>query len=560
MLVQLASARVARGSGGRQGIVRIAHSESGRFAWRRASESQWVMGEPNPSRSTWWLLALMVLSLVLLVGLVWQALAATRSQLAAAERVLGDYAQLVADEFERRLDVAIGYELFYGDGARLVSRVEAWLDRSVPIDTAPFGGVWSFDGRSLTPLAGGSDPDHINAMLEPLRRALSEQSAAPFRAVHWSRDGEARTVGVFPSGAGHLVLEVDPAELARRVEQVYQAAPLLPPALAAALEGNSGLYLRFSNPAGQTVFRSPARYDPYLFRQRTLEGRYAGLFQGYTLTTSIEPGVAENLVIGGLPRIRLPLMLLLIVMTTAVVGATCWLLLKERALARTRSEFVARVSHELRTPLTQIRMFAETLALGRARDADQAREYLSIIDRESQRLGHLVDNVLTFSRREMTPHQLAIGPVDVSATVGEVLRNYQPLAESHGDQLQAEVQAELQARADREAVSQVLLNFLDNACKYGPRGQTVRVQAWREADQVCVAVEDDGPGVPDSRKEVIWQPYRRLRREQLRALNGTGIGLSVARELVQAMAGSCRVTDASGGGARFELRLPASAG
>jgi two-component system sensor histidine kinase MprB len=98
-----------------------------------------------------------------------------------------------------------------------------------------------------------------------------------------------------------------------------------------------------------------------------------------------------------------------------------------------------------------------------------------------------------------------------------------------------------------------MLNLLDNACKYGPAGQTVATRAWRSEGRICVSVRDAGPGIPDQDKQNVWLPYRRLIREEERALNGTGIGLSVARELILAMGGEYRVEDAEGGGARFVI-------
>ena len=280
---------------------------------------------------------------------------------------------------------------------------------------------------------------------------------------------------------------------------------------------------------------------------------------GIEVTASVPEERAESVVLGGLPTSRLPLILLLLALTGGLLAMAVVLLRREHQLAQLRSDFVAGVTHELRTPLSQIRMFAELLSAGTLTSLDERRRAVGIIDQESRRLDHLVDNILGFARMSGTGGEaLAPVPMDVNALLDEVLERFRPLAEAADAHLERDVEANLEAQADREAVHRVLLNLLDNAVKYGPPGQTVRVAAERDGDWVRIRVDDQGPGVPMGDRDRIWQPYERLPSPVGGATTGSGIGLALVRRLTEAQRGTVEVSDAPAGGARFQVRLPAS--
>jgi signal transduction histidine kinase len=228
-------------------------------------------------------------------------------------------------------------------------------------------------------------------------------------------------------------------------------------------------------------------------------------------------------------------------------------LLRERALVRLRTEFVASVSHELRTPLTQIRMFAETLLMGRVRSDEERTHALAVIDRESRRLAQLVDNILQFSRGERGHLRLTRERRDVAALLRESVDAFAPLAKARGMKIAVDAPATLVAEIDADAMRQIVLNLLDNAAKYGPDGQTIVVTL--EAG-LRLTVEDEGPGIPERDRERVWQRYVRLEREEERAIAGAGIGLAVVRDLVRLHGGTARVEQGSRG-ARFVVEVPA---
>jgi signal transduction histidine kinase len=232
---------------------------------------------------------------------------------------------------------------------------------------------------------------------------------------------------------------------------------------------------------------------------------------------------------------------------------------RERALARMRSDFVAQVSHELRTPLTQIVLFAQTLLLGRTRSDEEQRRSIEIIDQEARRLSHLVDNVLQFSRGEKRM-RLAPRPLRLAALVRDQAEKFQPVARAKQARVVTLVEHDAEVLADDAALRQIVLNLVDNAVKYGPPGQEVRIGLEPAGRVVRLFVEDEGPGVPEQERERIWSSWQRLARDRRRAVAGTGIGLTVVRELVSRHGGRAWVEGGRRGGARFVVELPVLAG
>jgi signal transduction histidine kinase len=244
-------------------------------------------------------------------------------------------------------------------------------------------------------------------------------------------------------------------------------------------------------------------------------------------------------------------------MTAVLIGTALVQLRREYELARLRSDFISGVSHELRTPLAQIRMFSETLVLGRVRTEEEERRSLAIIDQEARRLTHLVENLLHFSRSERQVTRIAPEPTSIAPLVQEVIEGFAPLAAARGVTLQAAVTEGLVAPVDPGAMRQMLLNLLDNAVKYGPQGQTVTVGATRENGTARVWVDDCGPGVPSVDREHVWDRFWRLERDRGSVVAGSGIGLAVVRELAGLHHGRTWVEDAETGGSRFVVELPA---
>jgi PAS domain S-box-containing protein len=230
----------------------------------------------------------------------------------------------------------------------------------------------------------------------------------------------------------------------------------------------------------------------------------------------------------------------------------------ERA-SRAKSEFLSRVSHELRTPLNGILGFAQLMAIDRVHPlaADQARRLDSVL-RAGRHLLELINDMLNLARIEQEDFSLQRTPVNLTATLQTCFSLIQPLADSAGVRLVAPSKRACWAQADARAVEQVLLNLLSNAIKYNRPAGSVRVTLSRSGTQMQVAVSDEGEGLSEDQQSHLFQPFNRLGAEQ-RRVEGTGLGLVIARELAASMNGELRVHSEPGKGSTFTLLLPAGA-
>ncbi|MDX2183881.1 MAG: HAMP domain-containing sensor histidine kinase [Gemmatimonadaceae bacterium] len=226
----------------------------------------------------------------------------------------------------------------------------------------------------------------------------------------------------------------------------------------------------------------------------------------------------------------------------------------ERDAVRLRAAFVSSVSHELRTPLTQIRMYAEMLRLGFLQDEAEADRALHVIEREAGRLGLLVDRALTYARTGAQPPSPS-GRAMLGETVGRAVAAMQPLLVERNTTVAVDMPEDWAVQGDADSLQQVLINLLDNALKYGPPGQTIRLSATRDGRVTRLAVDDEGPGVPQEDRDRIWTAFVRGTHE--REISGSGIGLAIVRDIVRAAGGSAAVTERPDGhGARFVVSLP----
>ena len=262
--------------------------------------------------------------------------------------------------------------------------------------------------------------------------------------------------------------------------------------------------------------------------------------------------------VGGVEhKAEAPVELLLPTLTILLAIAAGLHLWRERTLVRARRDFVASVSHELRTPLAQIRMFTETLQLGRERDANERQAWLNIISREARRLGDLVENILLFSHIDADRAKLEVERTDLGELIEEVVEGYVPIADQRGMRILADAPSRIFSMVDPRAMRQIIVNLLDNALKYGPPGQTVSVELERIGSVARITVSDQGRGIPPNDRKRLWEPFVRLGKDA-GTTGGSGIGLAVVRGLVEKHGATIALDDASDGGARFVLEFEVS--
>jgi signal transduction histidine kinase len=520
------------------------------------------------------------LALVVAVVLGWRAWDAERAHRAAASRTVQDYAAFAATLVGAGASTALEQTLFYAFYP---------VDQAERAGSGPVPPSALTDNRQERNRCSSSDPEGFWAgRITPDASALEVQGSVPAGLRLWLSD----TLSVLVRGGrrvspyGNLFPPARPEKypaVAYRVQSDTTGAPmavyvlphcfetrsgnafaaaesnavLLPPGLVGPGPPDSLLSLRVTAADGRLVFRSPVSWisDFRGVRPPDASGPLAGL----SFTVTLRPELADRLVAGGIPPSRVPLTAALLVLAGVLILATVVQVRRALALVRLRERFVADVSHELRTPLQQILMFVQLMRMGQLRAEDEQKDSLGIIERETRRLVRLVERLLGFAglgAGGSVPDE----PVEVVALVRETVSGFAPTAEPDGTRIEVEAsREEVWIRGAYDALRQILSNLLDNALKYGPPGQTVRVSIRPDSDRVRVSVDDEGPGIPPADRSRVWEPFRRLDREEVAARTGSGVGLAIVQELAERMEGRAWVEDAPGGGARFTLEVLAVA-
>lgn len=221
-----------------------------------------------------------------------------------------------------------------------------------------------------------------------------------------------------------------------------------------------------------------------------------------------------------------------------------------------RKEFVANVSHELRTPLTFIKGFVETLLNGAMDDRAKARGFLEIIQKHSNQLARLVEDLLDLSKLESSSGLPRRQSVDVRALLAKVVDLERPGAERKRQTIQLQAETVPSLDGDPDYLERAFTNLVDNAIKYTPEGGRIRVAAAAEEGAVRVEVEDTGIGIPEEDLERIFERFYRVDKSRSREMGGTGLGLAIVKHVVQAHGGRIAVRSVLGSGTVFTITIP----
>jgi signal transduction histidine kinase len=234
-----------------------------------------------------------------------------------------------------------------------------------------------------------------------------------------------------------------------------------------------------------------------------------------------------------------------------------WQAYRNQIDARQKTSFVSNVSHELKTPLTTIRMYAELLGEKRIEDSDKQQSYLQTIIRESQRLTRLVNNVLDFSRLEQGRKEFSTEEIDLALLLHQLLDSQLVRIEDAGMHLVRKIEeTSTRIESDRDALEQIVLNMVDNAIKYAADGELLMVELQQQKDRWLVRVKDNGPGVPVAHRQQIFDKFHRVDASLTARQQGSGLGLSIARQLAEGLGGGLSFCTNDDGGSCFELILP----
>ena len=230
---------------------------------------------------------------------------------------------------------------------------------------------------------------------------------------------------------------------------------------------------------------------------------------------------------------------------------------KEMALARLKSDFVSNVSHELRTPLALIRLYAETLELGRIKTQDKKQEYYRIIRKESERLTALINNILDFSRIEAGRKEYEFRKTDIAELVTNTLDSYRYQIDEQGFTFEQSIDSNLPlVQVDREAIARSLVNLVNNALKYSDHEKFLGVKLYRTDGVVKLEVADRGIGIARREQSKIFEKFYRAGDPLVHNTKGSGLGLSLVRHIAHAHGGEVEVESTPGNGSKFILTLP----
>lgn len=283
----------------------------------------------------------------------------------------------------------------------------------------------------------------------------------------------------------------------------------------------------------------------------------SGPLQEYTLwayTSSTDP-VASTLVRNTI--IYSTLMILFLALVILGVVVTARFIHREVRLSRLQTDFVSNISHELRTPLTSIRMFIETLQLGRVQDERERQECLNVLADESERLTRMIERMLGWARMEAGRRIYRFERLPVEHLIDTTLRAFQAQRINAQLRFSHKVEPGLpDVRIDEEALSEALLNLLSNAVKYTGEDKRISLRAFLQRGQVAIEVSDNGIGIGPVDRKRIFDKFYRADALLSRKTEGSGLGLTIVRHILEAHEGKVLVESELGVGSRFTLLLP----
>ena len=298
-----------------------------------------------------------------------------------------------------------------------------------------------------------------------------------------------------------------------------------------------------------------ARADAQQFKDLMIKKDF-WVLPGYYVGINVVGATLENLV----KERTTTSMAILAVLAFIFAGGIYFLysnIRREIYLSQAKSEFVSNVSHEIRTPLSLIGMFAETLETGRVTTEEKKREYYGIISKEAARLSRIVNRILNFSQLEANKKTFNFQPVQLNDLAADVLKMYfYPMQEKGFTfEFSADPKAQ-QVRADKESISEVLVNLLDNAIKYSRSNKNITITTGTEGRYTFIAVKDQGIGIARNHQRDIFDQFYRAPTGDVHTTKGSGLGLALVKKIVEAHDGEIKVESVLDKGSTFTIYFP----
>jgi signal transduction histidine kinase len=536
------------------------------------------------------------------IGLGIQAQLASRANVATARRALEQYSSVAAWQFTQRTqrefqsaaDATIGHrvgralqtaahvrgELATPEELRASARLDCQCES--PLNAERFfrwdagshdvvvEGVWPAADRTHLAArlaADASDPlgdSHLSAE----RLAQPRDSSTPHPFGRWSHPNCDLLIDVDRNGTPRLLAVVASFDASRQLRAVYGAIipigeaqslfaravsrePLLPTALLSAAAQDSAVAISVVASGHEIFARGPVSSADFFATDSLGSTTF-----GSVVRTGLRADIADRLFIGGLPRSRQPMIVVLLGLSLLLLTIALRQMRRSADLARLRSDFVASVSHELRTPLSLVRVYTETLIDDTEVDRAKRGRFLGVILKETNRLDRMVENLLRFADLERRSIEVTKKPTELGGLLTAALEDFRPLAESASVDLVGNIVCDLVAAVDAAALRQMIFNLLTNAVKFGGDGSRVVVALDRVDDNARILVDDEGPGIPTSQRRRVFDRYVRLADVASGGPAGSGLGLAIVRELAHAQGISAWIDASPLGGTRVVLLMP----
>jgi two-component system phosphate regulon sensor histidine kinase PhoR len=299
-------------------------------------------------------------------------------------------------------------------------------------------------------------------------------------------------------------------------------------------------------------YNSTKDYDSTKVQQE----RPLWIFPNYKVGISLVGSTIEDLV-----KERVVTNIILISLLTLVLIVGVYIVYRnvkrEVEIAQIKSDFVSNVSHELRTPLSLISMFAETLEMGRTKTEEKKKEYYSIISREANRLGRIVNTILNFSKMEAGKRKYYFEEKDLNTVIEKIFENYSFHLKNKGFKFDFHPRENLPAIIiDEEAVSEAVINLIDNAVKYSPDKKQIEIKTGLDSAFEFVEVADKGIGISHEDQRKIFDKFFRVSSALVHDTKGTGLGLSIVKHVMDAHGGKVTLNSKAGAGSSFKLLFP----
>jgi signal transduction histidine kinase len=283
----------------------------------------------------------------------------------------------------------------------------------------------------------------------------------------------------------------------------------------------------------------------------------AVLFPSWQITVSSQKASTVEILGMRAPLVSIGFAMLVIGIITLGIFIIYRDIRREGELSKMKSEFISNVSHELKTPIAAIRMLADNLRQSRVESEARRMEYYQLISKEGARLSHLIENILDFSRIEERRETFRRERHDLSQIVSDTVCQFKSLVEERAQTISIDITEALpEVLVDPDAIALAVFNLLDNAVKYSERETPISVRVRRGDNSLCIEVEDHGVGISKMEQQKIFEKFYRVHDNEEKKIPGSGIGLTLVREIAQAHKGQASVHSQLGVGSTFQILLP----